>query len=364
MQSRLNEETAPKLQRVAITIWALLGLIGLVAFLVFLMSTFKQIFALFFYTIALVYLLRPLVNFFEKRGVPRLLAVILTYLIVMLIITLLLLYLIPIVVNQGTQFVSKFPGYLKAEIQFVKTWRGRLIKLRVPPSAIKSLEQTVEKLREAGLALLASVPGYTLNVFSIIFFFVLAPFLAFYLLKDLNQVKETVIELIPARYQEDSLDIIHKVDLVLSGFLRGQFLVALSVGTLASIIFTILGVDFSVVLGMIVGVLNIVPYFGPLMGGLIAAIVAFFKAPILAVWVILAMMLVSMIDSTLLSPNIMSQQVNLHPVLIAFSLLIGGSLLGVLGVLIAIPSAAVGKAIVYHFLERAKTQTHCEDIKR
>jgi predicted PurR-regulated permease PerM len=314
-------------------------------------SNLRQIFALFIYTIAIVYLLRPLVDFFEGRGMPRLLAVIVTYLIVMLLIALLLLYLIPIIVNQGTQFIKRFPGYLKAEIEFVELWKGKLIELRVPPSAVKLLEQSVEKLREAGLALLSSIPGFTLNIFSIVFFFILAPFLAFYLLKDFEQVKETIIDLIPDRYKDDSLDILHKVDLVLSGFLRGQVLVALSVGTLASIIFTILGVDFSIVLGMIVGILNVVPYFGPIMGGLIAAMVAFFKAPILAVWVILAMVAVQMIDATLLSPNIMSQQVNLHPVLIAFSLLIGGSLLGVLGIVIAIPSAAVGKAIVYHFLE-------------
>lgn len=354
MQSGQDGELTPKFQRLAIIIWAILGLIALAVCLFLLISSLRQIFALFFYTIAIVYLLRPIVDFLEAKGVPRLVAVILTYLIVMLLIALLLLYLIPNVINQGTQFVKKFPRYLKAEIEFVKMWRGRLIELGVPPAAIKLLEQTVEELRESGLALLSGVPSFTLNIFSVVFFFILAPFLAFYLLKDLEQVKETIMDLIPIRYQQDSSDILHKVDLVLSGFLRGQFLVALSVGTLASIAFTILGVDFSIVLGMIVGVLNIVPYFGPIMGGLIATIVAFFKAPILALWVILAMVAVSMIDSTLLSPNIMSQQVNLHPVLIAFSLLIGGSLLGVLGVLIAIPSAAVGKAIVYHFLERSR----------
>jgi len=354
MQPEQNTETIQKFQRIAVVAWALVGLIALMVALFFMVSYLKQIFALFVYTMAIVYLLRPVVGFIENKGVPRLLAVFLSYLVVMLIIALLLLYLIPIIVNQGEQFVSRFPRYLKAEVEFLSLWQGRLAELRVPPSAIKLLEQTVVKVREAGLALLSSVPGFTLNIISVVFFFILAPFLAFYLLKDLDQVKETIVELIPERYQCDALDVIHKVDLVLSGFLRGQFLVALSVGTLASIIFSILGVDFSIVLGMIVGVLNVVPYFGPILGGLIAAIVAFFKAPILALWVVLAMLVVQMIDSTLLSPNIMRQQVNLHPVLIAFSLLIGGSLFGVLGIAIAIPSAAVGKALVYHFLERSR----------
>ncbi len=294
---------------------------------------------------------------------PRLLAVTVTYLIVMLFIGLVLLYLIPIVINQGSLFVKKFPGYLKSEIELIQVWRGKLMELRVPPAAITLLEQTVEKMREAGLVFLSSLPGFTLNIFSIVFYFILAPFLAFYILKDLGKVKETLIGLIPARYQDDSLDILHKVDLALSGFLRGQLLVALSVGVLAGIIFAFLGVDFSIVLGIIVGVLNIVPYFGPIMGGLIAAIVAFFKTPILALWVVLAMVVVNIIDATLLSPNIMSQQVNLHPVLIAFSLLIGGSLLGVLGVFIAIPIAAVGKAIVYHFIEQSKQGDYMKNLK-
>lgn len=354
MRSEQNSEIVEKLRKVGIVSWAFLGLGALITCLFITISNLRQIFALFFYMVAIVYLLRPIVDFFERRGMPRLAAVAVTYLIVLLLITLGLLYLIPNVVNQATLFIKKFPGYLKAEIELVGLWRGRLIELRVPPSATKLLEETVEKIRGAGMAVLSSVPSFTLNIFSIIFYFILAPFLAFYLLKDLDKVKETVIELIPARYLQESLEVLHKVDIVLSGFLRGQFLVALAVGTLASILFMIIGVDFSIVLGMIVGVLNIVPYFGPIMGGLLAVVVAFFKAPVLALWVIIAMLAVSIIDSTLLSPNIMSQQVNLHPVLIAFSLLIGGSLLGVLGVLIAIPIAAVGKAIVYHFIERSR----------
>jgi len=352
--SSANQDIIQKFQKTAIIVWALLGIIALLVCVFLLISNLSQIFALFFFTIAIVYILNPMVDFLKNRGVPCLAAVVITYLVLLLVISLVLVYLIPIIVNQGTLFIKKFPGYLKTEIEFVKGWRGRLIELRVPPTAIELLEQTVDQMREGGLALLSSVPGFTLNIFSIVFYSILGPVLAFYLLKDLDKIRQTIIELIPLRYRDDSLDILQKVDLALSGFLRGQFLVALAVGILATISFTIIGIDFSVVLGIIVGVLNIIPYFGPIVGGLIAAIVAFFKAPILVLWVLLAMVLVNIADATLLSPSIMSQQVNLHPVLIAFSLLIGGTLMGLMGVLIAIPVAAVGKAIVYHMLERSE----------
>lgn len=349
-----NDEIAQRVKHFAIAIWAMLGLIILVVGIFLLISNLRQIFALFFYTVAIVYILSPVVDFFEGRGVPRFAAVAISYLIVMLFIALMLIYLIPIIVNQASLFIKEFPAFLESEIKFLSTWRGRLLELRVPPSAIKLLEQTVDQMRETGFSTLSSAPSFTLNIFSIIFYFILAPFLAFYLLKDLDKVRKTIIELIPRPYQSDAEDILEKVDQALSGFLRGQFLVALAVGILASVILTIIGVDFSIVLGIIIGVLNIVPYFGPILGGLIAALVAFFEAPILALWVVLGMLAINITDSTLLSPNIMGQQVDLHPVLIAFSLLIGGSLLGLLGIFIAIPTAAVGKALVYHFIERSE----------
>ncbi len=350
---KLTEETVQKLQRSGIAVWAVLGIIALAIGLFLLIAHLRQIFALFFYTIAIVYILSPLVDFIESKGVPRLAAVAITYLAVMLLITLLLLYLIPIIISQGVQFVEKFPGNLESEIEFLQTWKGRLIELRVPPSAVRLLEQLLDQLRASGLALLSSVPGVTLNVFSVVFYLILAPVLAFYLLKDLDKVRQTMIDLIPAAYRTTAIEILEKVDQVLSGFLRGQFLVALSLGVLTSIIFTVIGIDFSIVLGMLVGILNIIPYFGPIMGGLIAVVVAFFKAPILALWVILAMFAVSIVDATLISPGIMGQQVDLHPVLVAFAILIGGALLGLLGVFIAIPVAAVGKVIVYYFTQRA-----------
>lgn len=349
-----NQDIIQQYKKTAIIVWTILGIIALLVCVFLVISNLSQIFALFFFTIAIVYILNPLVDFLKNRGVPCLAAVIITYIILLLVISLVLLYLIPIIVTQGNLFIKKFPGYLKTEIEFVKAWRGRLIELRVPPTAIELLEQTVDQMREGGLALLSAVPSFTLNIFSIVFYFILAPVMAFYLLKDLDKIRQTMIEIIPLRYRDDSLDILQKVDLALSGFLRGQFLVALVVGILATISFSIIGIDFSVVLGIIVGVLNLIPYFGPIVGGLIAAIVAFFKAPILVLWVLLAMVLVNIVDATILSPNILSQQVNLHPVLIAFSLMIGGALMGLLGVIIAIPVAAVGKAIVYHILERSE----------
>ena len=349
----MPDQTLQRLQKTALTVWAVLGIAVLAVGAFLLIAYLRQIFALFFFTIAIVYILSPLVDFIESKGVPRLAAVALTYLAVLLLVTLLLLYLIPIVISQSEQFIEKVPGNLATEIKFLQTWKGRLTELRVPPSAVNLLEQLFDKLRSGGIMLLSSVPSVTLNIFSVIFYFILAPFLAFYLLKDLEKVRHTMIDLVPGRYRDEAIEILERVDQVLSGFLRGQFLVALSLGVLTSIIFTIIGVDFSIVLGMLVGILNIVPYFGPIMGGLIAVIVAFFKAPILALWVVLAMLLVSILDATLISPNIMGQQVDLHPVLIAFAILIGGALLGLLGVFIAIPVAAVGKVIVYYFTQRA-----------
>ncbi|MDP3013822.1 MAG: AI-2E family transporter, partial [Candidatus Subteraquimicrobiales bacterium] len=114
----------------------------------------------------------------------------------------------------------------------------------------------------------------------------------------------------------------------------------------------ILGVDYAVLLGFIVGILNIIPYLGPIVGGTLAVIVALLESPMLALWVIVAMVVVQIIDGSIVSPRIVGETVNLHPVLIVFSLLIGARLFGFIGLLLAIPVAAAAKVLIYHFLTK------------
>jgi predicted PurR-regulated permease PerM len=136
------------------------------------------------------------------------------------------------------------------------------------------------------------------------------------------------------------------------GFLKGQALVALSVGILSGLALYFLGLDYAVLLGFLICVFNIIPYLGPIVGGAPAVIIALGTSWQLAVVVAIVLVIIHEFDSIVISPRIMSQQVNLHPAVVIFALLTGGTLMGFVGMLVAIPIAAVGKALYLHFRER------------
>lgn len=356
-----NKESAVEhYKRIAIISWAIVGLATVGYIILFILDRISIIIPLFVYTVALVYLLRPVVEYISKKKVPRTLAVFLTYFFIIIIVLLLLFYLFPIIVKQliafgtalRTQFIPTAQQVFKKFFDaYQAKFKGTPLDLREGLSSLVNQVKSVNYSRIAG-----NISGATINIVSGILNLVLAPVLAFFILKDLPVIKETIVNLVPEGRRLEVLDIIGKVNEVLSGFLKGQIIIASFVGVLATIWFWILGLKFPLLLGIIAGVFNIVPYFGPIIGGGTAAIVALFGTanPLFrALIVIIGMFVIQQIDSMLISPLVLKRQVNLHPVLIVFSLLIGGSLLGILGLLLAVPVAAVSKVLVYHFIERS-----------
>jgi predicted PurR-regulated permease PerM len=142
------------------------------------------------------------------------------------------------------------------------------------------------------------------------------------------------------------------VTLVVEGWIRGQSLIALIVGVLTWLGLQVLGVPYALVIGLIAGVTNLIPYLGPVVGGLIAAISAAFVSPMLVVYTLAYIVVLQQLESMFLQPRVMSEQVNLHPVLVVFSLLVGASVGGLLGMLLAVPIAGAINAVFVYYFER------------
>lgn len=340
-------------RRVAIFSWAIIGGLVLALLLLFALYQIRSVLTPFIYALIIVYLLRPVVNCLEEKGVPRWLGVILSYLMVVVVISLVGVYLVPVAIEQGGEFLTNFPQYLQVTIKLVHDLQARLARFPIPPAAADMLAEGLLSIRNSLLKSLSQLPSATVNVVSGLFNLILAPVLAFFLLKDLRAIKKGIVSLIPPRHRKETTEIIGKIDLVLRGFLRGQLLVALAVGILCSIALTIIGLDYAVIIGMVTGALNIIPYFGPIVGGVLAALVGLFSSWKLALAAVIAMVIIQLIDGFFLSPHILSQQTKLHPVLVVFSLLVGGALYGIMGMLLAVPLAAASKALVMHFYERS-----------
>ncbi|MFQ5574324.1 MAG: AI-2E family transporter [Terriglobia bacterium] len=348
-------------RRAAIFAWALIGLLILVAAAMFLIYHFRSTFALFVYSVAIVYALRPAVNIIEGWRIPRVLAVLVTYVLLIVVLTLVTIFFVPVLVDQIQQFSEELPGYVRDAIRLSQEYVGVLEQLSIPPEASKVMDQGLDSVKSASLGLIAKVPKLTVDLLTTLVYFLLAPIIAFYILKDLQPIKENLKRLTPRRHREELNTILTKVDTVVGGFLRGQLVVAIIVGILSSIALSLLGVNFPVVIGTTAGLLNVIPYLGPIVASVLAALVAVFQSPILAAEAVLVLLVIQQVDGMFISPHVVGSQVNLHPVVIIFSLLIGGSVMGLLGMILAIPVAAAAKALLWHFREKSDLADQAEE---
>jgi predicted PurR-regulated permease PerM len=182
--------------------------------------------------------------------------------------------------------------------------------------------------------------------------FVIAPLIALYMLIDLPKLQHDLLQLVPLGHRDEVADLAGKVGRILGSFFRGQLFLAFIVGVLSAIGFWAVDLPFWLVVGVVVGVLNLVPAFGGFLGAgfafLVAALVGDPHIGLLAALVVLA---VQMIHNRMLHPYVMHAGVNLHPVSVIVSILAGGAVAGVWGILLSVPTVAVAKLLLAHFWE-------------
>jgi len=180
----------------------------------------------------------------------------------------------------------------------------------------------------------------------------IAVVISFWVLKDLPKMREELVALVGPSHEEDAETLLKTVIHVVGGYLKGQTIASLVTGFLATVGLAIIGVPYALVLGLITFIFNYIPIVGPFIAGAIAALVGLFVSPLTALLAIVVVVLAQQLTDNLVTPRVMSDQVDLHPTLVIFSLLVGGTLFGIPGMLFAIPVAATAKGLFVYYYER------------
>ena len=175
------------------------------------------------------------------------------------------------------------------------------------------------------------------------------PVILYYLLKDGNKVIPSITRVFPTRSRHKISVMLHEMNQQVSSYIRGQILVAICVGVTYTIGYSIIALPYGVTIGMIAGVLTIIPYIGSIIGLSIALVIAFVTSPSIALQVLLVFVIEQLIESRLLQPLILGSSLKMHPVTILVILLAAGKMFGLTGLLIAVPVYAVIKVFVTHF---------------
>jgi predicted PurR-regulated permease PerM len=297
-----------------------------------------------------VYLLNPIVSGLERRGVPRIWGTLLTYLVGVAILGTALTFTIPVVADQVTAFAESAPALIdRVTESFGDLAAGFGIRVQDAGGGGESVVDFFGRLL-----------SFTRGLFDLAIIFVVGPIIGFYLLVDMPKIRRGLKALIPSRRRAEAESILEKIGRAIGGFFRGQLLVSLFVGIASAIGLWIVGLPFWAVVGLVSGLFNLIPLIGPFIGGIVAAVIAFTTETAgqglldlqpgwpLAVGSAVALLIVQQIDNHIMSPNIVARTVRLHPVTVMLGLLAGGTLLGLWGMLLAVPVLASAKILLLH----------------
>ncbi|MDI6736419.1 MAG: AI-2E family transporter [bacterium] len=322
---------------------------------IFLLFVCRSAILPFVISILLVYLLNPLVDQMEKRGLGKTSAVVILYLSIILLFTIIAIYFFPILSDQIRETKENLPKYI-SQLKEVEVYSKRYLESHLSIFKGKEFASKLSSKTEVVISnLLDSILSFIFNFFSLFSLIILVPLITFFLLKDGRRLKKAFIALVPNRYFETSLNLMNKIDIQITNFIRGQLLDVLIVSILYIIGLYLIGLDYYIILGIIMGISILIPYFGPAMGTIPAIAVALLSSqPILIIGIIVVLIIVQLIDNALICPTVVAQSVKLHPLLIVFGVLTGGQLLGVWGMLLTIPIISILKVIIEEFYQGLK----------
>lgn len=294
----------------------------------------------------LAYLGDPLVDRLEQRKLSRTLAVSLVFLVLFLVLTLAVVLLIPVLERQITSLVNDWPRYVDWA-QATMAQIARTLGVDAQLLDLEQLKQTVAAhWRDAGglaKTLLSSVSYSGLALLGWLANLVLIPVVTFYLLRDWDVLVAAVRELLPRRYEATVTRLAGESDQVLGAFLRGQLSVMAALTFLYSAGLWIVGLDVAFLIGLIAGLVSFVPYLGFITGISLASLAAWlqFQDWIPLLWVALVFGIGQLLEGFWLTPTLVGEKIGLHPVAVIFAVMAGGQLFGLVGVLLALPVAAV-----------------------
>ncbi len=335
------------------TAWWLVG-VALVALLVGTVAWyFRVIFPPLVLAGALVFLLNPIVSGLERRGVPRLLGTATAFTGVLLLFVALGAILYPLIASQADDVADRWPELRRDAEEWINDLSERSEEdnwpIHVP--SVEELEDQAESGGDQELSdQVATLREYATRAFHIGIIFVIGPFLAFYLLVDLPDVRRRIEELVPERAKPEVLFIAHRLNAAIGGFFRGQLAVAFIVGVMASIgLKVVVDLPLWLVVGMIAGVFNMIPLVGPWVGAIPGVFVALATKDVkAAIGVAAVMAVVQQIDNHFITPTVMRRAVQLHPAAVMMALLAWGTIGGFFGLLLAVPLTATLKIVGGH----------------
>lgn len=309
-------------------------------------KVFLAVFIPFFIAAFITYLLYPIIEFIHRLGIPRSLAVLIIYILFFGGVGFGIFKVSPYALKQLRELNEHLPQLADTYQMWIKEFYEHTSDL--PETVHTRFEEWLQTIEVyIGNIITKIIMGLKVLLNSM-FTLLVIPFLVFYMLKDMEVIYKAIWYLTPRKWREPGKKLMKDIDISLGNYIRGQFFVCLSLAVIAILAFWGIGMPYPILLGIIIGITDIIPYFGPILGAVPVVIIAStisIKILIIAIGIVLVL---QFIEGNILGPLIVGKSLRIHPILIILALFLGGEIGGIIGLILAVPVFAVIKVILLH----------------
>ncbi len=333
--------------------------IALIILAIWFIYLIREVLILLFIALVIVSAAQPIVEKLEKKKIPRAVTTVILYIIGLTFLGGGIYLIIPIIVEEFQQLGKNIPQYFEGIGAFI----NNLTALAADYNFENNLQRLIENSSSRMTELFSQIFSNAFTFLGSIFKILLVLSLSFYMLVRKEGIKGFLRAITPKKHQEYAFDLTSRIQYKMGRWLIGQFTLIIIIFALDYLVLSSLGVPYALLLALLGGLFEIIPYIGPVMALIPAALVALTISPLTALLVIIFYIVIQQLENYVLTPLIMKKAVGLDPVVIILSLLIGGILAGFLGVLIAVPFATAISVFMNDLLEDKKKGEGLDKIK-
>ncbi|MFC0270106.1 AI-2E family transporter [Metabacillus herbersteinensis] len=310
---------------------------------------FKAIFFPFLIAAFITYLLHPVIEKLHSTGVPRSLSIIIIYFLFFGAIGYGFYRGVPILIEQLRDLSESFP-------QLTETYNSWIEKIknetnRWPDGIHERVDDLFARVENGLASLIERLINSLRGIFDYLIILAIIPFLVFYMLKDHDSIKKAAWYLTPRKWRSEAIQFLKEIDKSLGSYIRGQLLICLIIGTIAFLSLWFFKIKYPLIIGLLIGITNIIPYFGPIIGAFPAVIIAATMSTKTIIIVIIIIGSLQFLEGNILGPLIVGKSIHMHPIVIMFALLAGGEIGGIFGLMLAVPILVILKVILIHVVQ-------------
>jgi predicted PurR-regulated permease PerM len=338
-----SETDKIKMKRKVYFIWFLVAL-GVIYVFIKNWVSIKSILSPFFVSMLLAYLLHPFVRYFNSKGFSMTFSILIVFFMVTAALLIFSYYVLPILIGELLSFVKILPEYIK-ELNLILNSFKFLYLSNLPPDIEKVIEKNINLLTKEITSFVDAFFKSTIGMLKGFAELIIIPILTFYFLKDKGMFLKELENLVPPAHKERFFIILFKVDKILSKYLRAQLYLSIFVGIFTGLGLGIIKVRYAFLLGVISGILNIIPYIGPILSIVPAVAIGLMDSIFKGLWALGICLFIQQVENMFITPRVMGDSVGLHPVTVIFVLILGEEFFGVWGLLFSVPVAAILKEV-------------------